>query len=330
MIDNDQTIDLAHAGSDDGGRPAEDAGDATAAYSLKLINTLRRAAAAIDGIACLRLPLEGRKHPIDDDERIQLREVRAAMAAVLDATPPTATAQLAELLLGLTDISCHAVANLHPETTRDVPAYALDQAAAWIGMFYPNPQRADELARVWGERADLVRAFEERRNNDPSFRDPEPPTSPFPTAVAAGYLQSRQGNPGVFGGQHEIGTNREGQPVILQPVSSQRTGPVPAVPTGPTLSAAAERRLQQSLATLRATMAVAFGADTAGLDAYMRDVEAAGRGVVALTDGRSTRKPPTSRRTKAAAAAKRAAAKGTKKTTRKPRKRGLGGGPTGR
>lgn len=204
-----------------------------AAGALLLLTTLRRAKDAINGVACLRLPMEDRKHPVNDDERRQLIDACAAIDAAITTPPGAVAEQLTELLTALVEIACHAVANLHPETTRDVPAEALEKAAAWIGKFFPaSPRRADELAHVWSERAQLVEHWRDRRGREGA--EPAPPSTPFPTAVAAGYLQSRQGNPGVFGGQHEIGTNGEGQPVILQ-----RTGP--AAPTKPSRKAPTRR-----------------------------------------------------------------------------------------
>lgn len=223
---------------------------AAAAAAIQLRTTLRRAKDAINGVACLRLPLEGRKHPVDDDERRQLVDACTTIDEAITTPPGDVVEQLAELLTALVDITCHAVANLHPETTRDVPAEALEKAAAWIGTFFPaSPRRADELAHVWSERAQLVEHWRDRRGREGA--EPEPPQTPFPTAVAAGYLQSRQGNPGVFGGQHEIGTNREGQPVIMQRTGQAAPAKAPRKAPPKAKAAAAKKAKPKAKASAR-------------------------------------------------------------------------------
>ncbi len=263
MTDNNQTHDAA--------LPPDD--DTQLAAFLLLFNTLNRVAAAINGVACLQLPAGHAHYSIDYDERQQLIDARAAVTAVtLGHGHLGAAAPLMELLTALVDVSCHAVANLHPETVRDVPAAALMKAATWIGKFYPDPQRANELASVWMQRARLVEEFAERRDRDPSFCHPAPPETPFPTAIAGGYLQGRQGNAGVFDGQYEIGTNREGQPVVMQRATD------------------ADRKLQQVLAAL--------GADTDGLPARK------------LTAGRRTKAAPAKRAAKTSKPPKRTRGRG--------------------
>lgn len=254
-------IDQDHAGAiapqNDGSEPADDGLNVTADVGaettdgpeptdlqvapqvLRLFNVMRRTMTAINSVAAMFVRAPAEAFSMSPDERDRLIAARDELAAITTAEPGTIDAQLNDLMSALTEVCCHAVANLHPQSTRDIPAEALEKASALIELFYPDPQRADDLAHVWAERAQLVEEWRDRRGRE---GEPEPEPTPFPTAVAAGYLQSRQGNPGVFGGQHEIGTGRDGQPVIMQRTKATRKTARKAPPTRRAKAAAPAKR----------------------------------------------------------------------------------------
>lgn len=118
------------------------------------------------------------------------------------------------LIDALLTIGCHAVANLHPESCRDVPADALVIVAQHLPEFYTDRTRATEIAQVWAERAAEVERWRQRRlSRDAGFSTPP---SPFPAAIAGQYSQKVHGSPGVFA-THDIGVDADGQPTVGAP-----------------------------------------------------------------------------------------------------------------
>lgn len=230
---------------------------------------------------------------------------------------PFGGTRLVELIDALLTIGCHAVAHLHPADTRDIPAEALEVAASRLPLFYPDRNRAGEVAQVWAERAAEVRRWRARRLAQP---EPEAAPTPFPTAVAGAYSQKIHGSPGVFA-THDIGVDADGQPVLKPKAPVEAfTGGISQPVGGPKLSPAAERKLQKNLARLREMMATSFGTDAvgvAGLAAYMRSVEAGARGVVAVTGAAKPRRGAAA----VAAVPKRGKAKGRAIAPRKGVKR---------
>lgn len=160
----------------------------------------------------------------------------AAASAPADAAPPAPSApptppgakpaipdEAVKLIEALTTIGCHAVANLHPEVIRDVPAEALRAAADRLPNFHPEKVRAEEIAYVWLTHAYLADEWRERRGKLGNRAvDPAPPATPFPVEIAAGYTRRMTGNAGIFDGP--VGTDEDGQPVPLP------TTPAPAAP----------------------------------------------------------------------------------------------------
>lgn len=186
--DQDDALALARA-ADDGNPHADEDGDTG--------DDARPTTALDDGVTSTA----------DDDEP------GAALQARIAAVGPAGAGELVALIDALLTIGCHAVANLHPESTRDIPAAALITAAEHLPDFYPDRARASEIAQVWRERAAEVEAWRQRRLER---GEPSPAPTPFPTAIAGQYAQKVHGSPGVFA-THEIDTDRDGQPVVKGP-----------------------------------------------------------------------------------------------------------------
>lgn len=159
------------------------------------------------------------------------------LARIVSAGPGGAE-PLVVLLDALLEIGCHAVANLHPESCRDIPAGALAKAAERLPLFYPDVTRAAEIAQVWAERSSEVEAWRLRR----LARGTEPPVpeTPFPTSIAAAYSRKIHGNAGVFENAN-VHADQDGQAVVTPKAPRKRRAAAPAKRGGRTAKAPAAK-----------------------------------------------------------------------------------------
>lgn len=85
-----------------------------------------------------------------------------------------------DLIDAFKTITDHAVANMHPEFIRDIPAEALTVAAVHVDKVMGATQRDTERAGVWLERAALVQTWRDKRKARGWGEDAEPHTVTTP------------------------------------------------------------------------------------------------------------------------------------------------------